>query len=82
MKKTFFLECECETEGLSFELYEGPATLWISLWKQFSSHYSLLDRLQLCWRILTKKEVNLWDICLSENKIKEFKKFLNNVKFD
>lgn len=83
MKKLFFLKCECETEGLSFDVYKEPTELWISLWKRFpSQYYSVIERLQLCWRILTKKEVNLWSICLSENKIKEFKKFLNNVKFD
>lgn len=78
MKKTFFLECECNTEGLKFEKYEDDS-LWISLYKLFSIKFTFLERLQLCWRILCQKEVDIWDINLSPDKVKQLKKFLNNV---
>ena len=79
MKNDFFLKCDCDEEGLSFVKYHGDNSLWISLFKRSHIKYSIKDKLKLCYRILFNKELNLWDIIISEEKLKQLKKFINSL---
>ena len=81
MKQEFFLKCECEEDGLSFVKFHDDDSLWISLFRRSHIRYTFKDKIKLCYRILFNKEVNLWDIVLSKEKLKSLQKFINNLTF-
>jgi hypothetical protein len=80
MSDNFLTKCDCGSEMLEFEKFcinGEPVNYQVSMWYRGKrSVMSLKERLRWCWRILTTGEPWCDEVCLSEEEIKQLKRWI------
>lgn len=74
------LPCVCDHARLKVEFDKEDKELIVMCYVNSGhSHISLWDKLKMIWRIITKGNIGVWDVILSEKDFIKLKDKLNNI---